>query len=279
MADSERVTVGAIRDYFKYKKDGASTLSETFAVYRDLRKAKSDIHKGAPEGDGHPVLVIPAFTANDILTHPLRNIIRKKGYKTYGWKGKFNLGMTEKKAEHIRERLKEVYQKNDGKKVTLIGHSLGGFYARELAREYPEMVRAAITINTPFGIGVFKDATPPLVLAMIGALSHDRYSLNGKGVAERMLTPPPVPTTSIFSKIDVVAGAKACLNPKTPLSENIEVETSHIASVWHPETLKIILDRLAQPEGQWKPYKDPSAEPRPANPNWKPGKNKDWRFF
>ena len=267
-------------EYLRYRKD--KILSDVFniaAEYKQLRKAKPALQREAPQGDGHPVLVIPAFTANDWLNAPLRHILSKKGYKTYGWKGGINLGLKEKKSQHLRKRLKEIYEMNGNQKVTIIGHSLGGFYARALAQEFPDMVRDVITIATPFGIGMKKDGPPPTVLTVIEKLSDAKYSMKNKGVPERMLTPPSAPTTSIFSKQDI-GDWKLCLNPNTPLSENIEIEATHLGSILSKETVAIILDRLAQPDGHWKRSAKASKIRQPANPRWTaPKSSNSWRFF
>ncbi len=258
-------------EYAKYRQksftQGASNTAKEFYQYT---QARSDLKKEAPQGDGHPVLIIPAFTANDLLSWPLRDLLSSKGYKAYAWKGGFNMGMTEKTAKHLATRLEKIYKENGNQKVTIVGHSLGGFYARALAQEFPDMVRAVVTINTPFGVGMNKGAIPPTVLSTIDKLSDKKYSVDREGMAERMLTPPPVPTTSIFSKSDRVSNWVVCLNPNTPLSENIEVNASHLGSIWHKDTLAVILERLSQPEGKWKPHQGALKTAHPPNPNWKP---------
>lgn len=234
-----------------------------------------------PDGDGHPVLLLPGFGASDLSTRPMRRALREKGYKAYGWDGGRNLGMSDEVVRHLRARLEEVFKENGNRKVTLIGHSLGGIYARELAREFPGMVRGVITIGTPFGIGACPDATPAALRALIEMLSKVKVSLNDKDMADRLLTPPPVPTTSIFSKLDGIAGWEACLNPATARSENIEVKACHIGSVWHQDTFAVVLNRLAQPEEGWKPFNKRAAvnDNIPANPKWKLGRAADKRFF
>jgi pimeloyl-ACP methyl ester carboxylesterase len=247
--------------------------------YKDYRKAKRGLRKEAPHGDNHPVLVIPGFLSNDMPTAPLRHILKEKGYKPYKWRGGVNLGLKEKTVQHLALRLKEVYEENDRQKVTLIGHSLGGLYARLLAQEFPEMVRAVITVQTPFGVGAFKEAADPILVSTIEKLSDSKFGLDNEGVPERLLTPPPMPTTSIFSKKDDIAGWQACLNPSTPHSENIEVAASHSSSIWHKDTIAIILERLAAPKENWKPSNKASPEKPPVNPGWKPKASEDWRFF
>ncbi len=86
-------------------------------------------------------------------------------------------------------------------------------------------------------------------------------------MAERLVTPPPVPTTSIYSKTDGIADWQGCLNPQAPQVENVEVDGGHLAGIWNLAAVKVILDRLAQPEDNWKPLqKDSVHAPKP--PAW-----------
>lgn len=275
-------TFAELKTMATYGKDRRhGLLQDAFTCaqeYRDYRHVKRAIRAQAPVGDGHPVLVLPGFTSNDASTAPLRHMLKKKGYKPYKWKGGVNLGLKQKTATHLAHRLKEIYEQNGRQKVSLVGHSLGGIYARVLAQEYPDLVRDVITVDTPFGVGMDRASTTPFVVNTIIRLSDPQFSLDNPGIAERMLTPPEEPTTSIFSKSDTVAGWTACLNPDTPHTENIEVHASHIGSIWHQETVATILERLAEPEGRWKPSSHAAHEKTPANPNWKPAGN-DWRLF
>jgi len=265
-----------------YWKRNFLNATEAFRLateFNQFRATWPELRATAPQGDGHPVLIIPGFTASDLPSYRLRRALREVGYNAYGWDGGVNTGLRNKTVEHLHSRLKEIYDENGGQKVSLIGHSMGGIYARCLAHEFPDMVRDVITVGSPFGIGMNKGATPALLVNTIQLLSNSKYSLKVAGMAERLLTPPDVPTTSIFSKMDGIAGWRACLNPKTRWSENIEVKSSHMGMICNKDVLSILLDRLAQPEGAWKIYKNASKETPPPNPAWKPAANSNWRLF
>lgn len=250
----------------------------SYAEYKEFKKSQEELKAVFPKGDGHPVLIFPSFGSNDKTTQPLRAFLSDMGYKPYAWEGGFNVGIKDKTAHHLYERLIKIYEENGHQKVTLIGHSLGGLYARTLAQEYPNMVKEVITVGTPFGIGMQKDEKRRHTITQ--KLNDPRYSLNNPGMPERLLTPPAgIPTTSIFSKSDGIGGWQSCLNPATPLSENIEVSSSHLGMIWHKDTLSIILDRMTQ-SGPWKPYAHPAAETPPKNPNWAPPANdNNWKFY
>ncbi len=250
-------------------------LTESFrsaAEYKKLQRVWDDCLARAPSGDGHPVLILPGFAADDRMTEPLRKALTEKGYKACAWEGGRNMGLNDRTTAHLRDRLAQVFKENGNRKVTLIGHSLGGIYARELAREFPEMVRGVMTVGTPFGVGMAKNAVPNPLSVFVKMLSKTDLSLDEQDMAQRVLTPPPVPTTSIFSKEDGIAGWRACLNPAALQAENIEVSSSHVGLIWSAKTFGIVLERLSQPEGGWKPFTGASKDAAPKNPDWKPGK-------
>jgi len=211
--------------------------------------AASPILRLLGRGDHHPVFVMPGFLGDDSSTLPLRFHLRAWGYWAHGMRGGQNLGPTPQVLAGIDERLVKLHGRH-GRKVSLVGWSLGGIYARELAKRAPECVRQVITLGTPFA-------------AMRGAThAEGLYKLlNGNAaqltdaLASRLRATPPVPTTSVFSKSDGVVCWRGCIEQRTPLSESVEVGASHLGMVTHPEVLRVVVDRLAQPEGRWRPIR------------------------
>ena len=102
-----------------------------------------------PSGDGHPVMVLPGLVASDRSTRPLRTFLRNRGYGAHGWELGRNLGVRPGLEDQQLARLREL-RRRYGRKVSLIGWSLGGVYARELAKRAPEEVRLVITLGSPF---------------------------------------------------------------------------------------------------------------------------------
>lgn len=244
--------IGKIKDFFNALAAYTRQMgSDDRMMAINWRK----VLKMMPEGDGHPVLLLPGFLTSDAYTLALRHNLSKKGYKAHAWEGGLNLGLGEKTAEHLSRQLHRIFEESGGRKVTLIGHSLGGVYARELAREFPDLVRGVITLGTPFGLGAKgEEATPKHLRLIYDFFNPESNHLNDGDLHSRSLTPPPVPTTSIYSQTDGVVDWRASLNPQSPLTENIEVISSHMGLLFHSHTLAAILDRLAQPEGLWKPF-------------------------
>src|SRR6201987_6451483 len=102
-----------------------------------------------PRGDGHPVLVIPGFLAGPFSTQLLRDMLRRLGYRVYDWGLGYNMGYRPTMNETLPARLHHMRERSDGRKVSIIGWSAGGIYARELARALPERGRAVITVGSP----------------------------------------------------------------------------------------------------------------------------------
>jgi len=200
-----------------------------------------------PTGDGHPVIVFPGLGASDITTLPLRNFLRERGYTPYPWKQGFNFGPKHGVLEACREQLQHVAVRHR-EKVSLIGWSLGGLYARELAKEQPDHARCVITLGTPF-IGHPRATNAWRFYEMVsGQSTHD------EALIEQIRGAPPCPTTSIYSKTDGVVAWQCSLNPDEPHTENIEVHASHIGMGMNPLALYAIADRLAQDPQHWRRF-------------------------
>ena len=201
----------------------------------------------APKGDGHPVLVFPGMGASDSSTSVLRRFLRGRGYLAHAWRLGRNLGPTPEVILQSRARIQALRQRH-GRRVSLIGWSLGGIYARELAKAVPEDVRLVITLGTPFA------GHPRATNAWrLFELLHGRRQ-HAPGRRDAIRQPPPVPTTSIYSRTDGIVAWHCSVEREGPRAENIEVEASHTGMGVHPAVLYAIADRLAQPEGAWRPF-------------------------
>ena len=105
--------------------------------------------QNAPLGDGHAIIVFPGLTAGDASTLPLRRYLESRNYHAYGWGQGLNIGPRHGVLETAKRKLDEACQRS-GARVSLVGWSLGGVYARELAKEMPDRVRCVVTLGTPF---------------------------------------------------------------------------------------------------------------------------------
>jgi pimeloyl-ACP methyl ester carboxylesterase len=200
----------------------------------------------APRGDGHPILVLPGFMASDFSTRTLRAFLRGLGYAAHGWKLGRNVGPSPEVAARMVERVQDI-RRRYGRSVTLIGWSLGGIYARELARRFASDVRQVITLASPF-VDVEATNVPEYLRAR-------RFTLPDEADYRRLLREPlPVPMAALYSRTDGVAAWQSCCVEEGPLSQSIEVASSHFGIGHHPVALLVIADRLAQPESGWQRF-------------------------
>ena len=217
-----------------------------FASFLALRPALSFL----PRGDGHPVLVLPGFLASDTSTIPLRNLLTQLGYDAVGWDMGRNIQITATRVKAMGACLNALHQRT-GSKVSIIGWSLGGLLARELAKLHPKAVRQVISLGSPLSAdrGISK------VARIFEALNGPVTEVQHRGKFVDLGTPPPVPSTSVFTKGDGVVHWRGSLQPEGPERENVEVLASHIGLGVNPAVMWLIANRLAQREGEWAPFK------------------------
>jgi pimeloyl-ACP methyl ester carboxylesterase len=203
--------------------------------------------KNAPVGDGHAVIVFPGLGAGDLSTVPLRNFLSGQGYDTYGWDLGRNMGPREGVLQKSIDRIGDIV-KATGRRVSLVGWSLGGIYAREFAKALPDFVRSVVTLGTPFS------GDPKATNAWWYYEYVSGHKLNDPHLLAQLKQPPSLPTTSIYSRTDGVVAWQ--LSHQTPgkLAENIEVVASHVGIGLNPAALYAVADRLSQPEGKWRSF-------------------------
>jgi pimeloyl-ACP methyl ester carboxylesterase len=201
-----------------------------------LLAAASPLLATSPRGDGHTVLVMPGLGASDLSTRPLRRFLRGLGYDVHGWALGRNTGPTSVILDGVERRFADLHGRGD-RPVSLVGWSMGGIFARRLARTNPERVRQVITLGSPFRM-----------------MSSTRSSELG------------MPSTAIYSKTDGIAPWTTCADGDGPRHESVEVVGSHCGLGHHPAVLHVIADRLAQPAGEWRPF-EPRGLWRPFFPS------------
>lgn len=212
------------------------------------------LYKKETTGDGHPVMILPGFLSTKQSTAVMREFIEDLGYSVFDWGLGRNLGKIEY-TEMLLDTLEELYAKK-GQKISLIGWSLGGIFARQLAKEKPDMVRQVITLGSPF-----RDVTQPNNIEWV-------YSLISRGkkasdihpeLLESFSRPIPVPTTSIYSKEDGIVQWKMCIEKEEDdIRQNIQVRGSHIGLGVNASVLAIIADRLQYKRENWQHFQPKS---------------------
>jgi pimeloyl-ACP methyl ester carboxylesterase len=203
----------------------------------------------APKGDGHPVLTLPGFLASDLSMAPMRRYLSQLGYDAHGWQNGRNVGGLARMRVVLRERLSQIHAAS-GRKVSLVGWSLGGVYARDLALQAPEMVRDVVTLGSPFANDVRATNATKLYEALSGETVGDDPEF-----LKALSGDLQVPATSIYSRADGVVNWHTCLVRPSATAENVEVYlASHVGLGVNPAVLWAVADRLAQGEGQFSQF-------------------------
>ena len=201
----------------------------------------------APRGDGHPVLVLPGLAAGDVTTAILRRFLKSRGYAVSGWGQGLNLGLRRGVLEGAHDRLRSL-RSQYGRRVSIVGWSLGGLYARELAKLSPEMVRLVITLGSPF-TGHPRETNAWRLYELASGHRIGSHDFHGP-----LRSAPPAPTSSIWSPNDGIVSWRCSVETRRDLAENIVFDSSHFGLGAHPAALYAIADRLAQPEGHWEAF-------------------------
>jgi pimeloyl-ACP methyl ester carboxylesterase len=237
-------------------------LFEAGALY-----AASPLLRSLGRGDHHPVFVMPGFLGDDSSTVPLRFFIRAWGYWAHGMHGGQNLGPTPKVLARIEQRLIKIHRRH-GRKISLVGWSAGGQYARHLARLHPEMIRQVITLATPLQFHRGDRSSVSFVADRLERFFDPDFGR----LAEHERGPLPVPATSIYSRTDGVVRWQTCLDIVDDRHHNVEVHATHCGMGINPAALAVVADRLSQAEDDWRPFYAPSwlrsVYPRPES--WRP---------
>ncbi|MDT8999482.1 alpha/beta fold hydrolase [Paucibacter sp. APW11] len=227
---------------------GTEPLRAAFELARNFLASP----RPSKPGDGHPVVIFPGLGADGHSVATLRDHCRKLGYDAFDWGQGFNTGPQgdlDAWLQALKLQIEGLLSKHE-QPATLIGWSLGGLYAREVSKLMLPRVRQVITIGTPFNA----DADHTNAGWLFRLLSSSSTTLDPL-LSRRLRTPPPLRTSSIYSRSDGVVAWQSCRhNRRSRLVQDIEVEGSHIGMGWNREVLDVVTDRLGQGPGLWRPY-------------------------
>jgi pimeloyl-ACP methyl ester carboxylesterase len=209
----------------------------------------------ARRGDGHPVLVLPGLLAGDPATLLLRNVLRALGHNVSGWSLGTNRGSTGRVVRELRSRVAELHR-DSGRRVSLVGWSLGGLYAQELARAAPGSIRGIVTLGSPVVRGAPWLRTASRIVDRTPHVSRGVATLPRPWAERGSLR---VPATSVYSRADGIIPWAWCAYEPRPRRENVEVRGSHLGLAHNPAVLWLLADRLGMPETAWKAFRPPLA--------------------
>ena len=215
----------------------------------------------APRGDGHPVLLLPGFMGDESSLLVLKAFLKQRGYEVESWGFGRNVGFQNKHATALEQKIRYLHHRT-GRRVSLVGWSLGGLFALYGAHQAPECVRQVITLGSPVSVDPEGSQSPLLLKALYRLIAHPMgtgahaMQPRAKVLREKL----PVPMSCLYSLSDgVVPPQEATIEGDPALHENIRIPGSHIGLGFNPMVLWLVAERLSQAEGAWQPFEPQGA--------------------
>ena len=209
-----------------------------FGSLMNAYRRPPEFPRDAARGVGQPVLVIPGLSSPDLSTARLRLFLKKQGFAAYGWGQGPNVGPT---PSAMRCTLIEVERlaERHGVKVALVGQSLGGTVAREIAKRRPDCVARVITLASPIRLPV---PTPLAPIVHLIALAWEKDSPTAYAALQ---TPPPVPLTAVVTRDDGIVDWRSCVPDAAPNVDVVTIRGAHMTMGSNPEAQRIVAARVA----------------------------------
>ncbi len=217
----------------------AATLAREMAAVAQVVLKPPPFPDDAARGSGQPVIVIPGFLSPDVTTARLREFLNGQDFVAHPWNCGFNVGPLPRVVAEVERQVRDMAL-GTGKPVALIGVSLGGTIAREVAKSCRGPIARVITLVSPIHLPV---TTPLAPLAEAASLLWDMQQLDAlTAIAE----PPPVPLTALFSRDDGVIDWRASVPEEAETVEVVEVSGPHMTVCSNAQVQRIVADRLAR---------------------------------
>ena len=216
-----------------------------------------------PDGDGHTIITIPGFMGADGSTSQLRRFLVKRGYNAIPWSKGRNaadkqpssldafLDYRESIEDEVAEQVRSEFERS-GRKVTLVGWSLGGLYSVALAHRFPQWIRQVITLGTPFG-----DPRGTSLYNILGRVYNNEVEVDEEAL-QRWVQHTyrggklRVPILTLYSESDGIVGAGIARCEGDPhYVTNIAVMASHVGFPFNPLVYGVIANHLVEPHERW----------------------------
>ncbi len=204
----------------------------------DLARGLLSSTRKLPKGHG-PVLVIPGFQASDFETLLLRRKLARLGYTVYGWGLGRNHGKTGKLVPRLIEQVRALHVRH-ALPVKIVGWSLGGVFARDVAREAPEAVEQIVTLGSPIVGG-------PKYTVFAGLYKKQGFDLDklaASADAREASRPLPCPVTAIYARRDGIVAWHSCIERNHDCVSHVETTATHFGMAAHPQTLRLVAEAL-----------------------------------
>ena len=199
-----------------------------------------------------PVLVLPGFIGSDQSTVPLRTFLWTLGHRPYGWGLGRNVGPANHIAAGVDKVLVDLFDRHQTP-IDVIGWSLGGVFGRLLALNRPEMVRQVISLGSPIKLDRDQSSVNGL-FELMGSVWN--FSTTSRRLDIDRI---PVPSTTVWTRSDGVVPGLACRQTPRARAEAVEVRGTHCGLGHNGAVLRLVADRLALPEGEWRPFEVSAA--------------------
>ncbi|MDG1443762.1 MAG: alpha/beta fold hydrolase [Pseudomonadales bacterium] len=185
------------------------------------------------------IIVMPGFGADDFSTLPIRGYLSSMGHEVQGWNRGLNI-------KDVQETLDELVQdiekrtRNAAEPIVIVGWSLGGYLAREVARDLPNTVEQVFTLGSPIVGGPKYTQLASLYRSQGIDVDWIERVIIEREDANELITP----VTAVYSKSDGVVAWQACIDKKSPNVEHIEISASHIGLGISADSFRIVADKL-----------------------------------
>ncbi|MCX7054077.1 MAG: alpha/beta hydrolase [Proteobacteria bacterium] len=184
------------------------------------------------------VILLPGFGAGPRAMRIMESYLRRRGHRVRDWGLGVNTGDVKKLRVKLRPVVEASIAEHD-EPVMLVGWSLGGYIAREYAREHPGEVRKVVTLGSP----VIGGPRYTVTAERYRSQGHDLNAIE-RAIKDRYATPLRVPVTAIYSKRDGIVAWQACVDRWSPQVRHIEVSETHLGLVLAPRVLSIVADEV-----------------------------------
>lgn len=185
------------------------------------------------------IIVMPGFGADDFSTLPIRGYLATMGHEVHGW----NRGLNIKDVQTTLDELVEDIEKRTrdaAMPIVMVGWSLGGYLAREVARDLPDRVEQVFTLGSPIVGGPKYTQLASLCRAQGIDVDWIERAVTEREDAKQLTTP----ITAVYSKLDGVVAWQACIDKKSPNVDHIEVNASHIGLGISADAFRIVAKKL-----------------------------------